>query len=87
MSKLFLCNYLTISGNAARWDASEERNQEKDYEFWLLWGICNEYIKQNIIIAQLRKPNFHSADICTFIKNPSCKKGSRTKTDSNLNFF
>ena len=27
-------------------------NQEKDDGFWLLWGIFNEYIKQNIILAE-----------------------------------
>ena len=37
--------------------------------FWLLWGIFNEYIKQNIITAMLRKANAHSVVICRFIKN------------------
>ena len=32
-----------------------EFNQEKNDEFWLLQGIFNEYIKQNIIIEALRK--------------------------------
>ena len=64
MSKLFSCNYLTICRNVARWDAREESNHQKDDGFWLLWGIFNEYSKQNIIEAELRKANFHSADIC-----------------------
>ena len=57
MWKLFLCDYLTILQNVAR----KEKNQEIYEGFWLLWGI---FIKQNIIIAVLRKVNFHSVDIC-----------------------
>ena len=30
-------------------------NQEKSDGFWLLWGIFNVYIKQNIITAELKK--------------------------------
>ena len=41
----------------------------KNYGFWLLWGICKEYIKQNIIKAVLRKANAHSVVICRLIKN------------------
>ena len=33
----------------------------------------------------LRKANFHSVDICRLMKNQSCKKRSRSKTDSNYN--
>ena len=51
MSKLFSCHYLTIRRNAAR----EERKQVKSDGFWLLWGIFNEYIKQNIIMTVLKK--------------------------------
>ena len=68
MSKLFSCNYLTICRNVARWDAREESNQQKDDGFWLLWGIFNEYIKQNIFMAVLRKANSHSVVICRLIK-------------------
>ena len=71
-SKLFSCDYVTIRQNAARWDAREEKNQEKDDGFWLLWGILNEYIKQNIIMAELRKANFRSDDIYRSMKNQSC---------------
>ena len=74
MSKLLQCDYLAIRRNVARWDAKEERNQGKDDGFWLLWGIFNEYIKQNIIMVELRKANFHSADICRLMKNQWCKK-------------
>ena len=31
----------------------------KNDGFWLLWGIFKEYIKQNIILAVLRKANAH----------------------------
>ena len=55
MSKLFSCDYPIIHRNVARWDAKEEMNQEKDDGFWFLRGIFNEYIKQNIITAELRK--------------------------------
>ena len=82
MSKLFSCDYLTIRRNVARWNAREERNQEEDDGFWLLSGIFNEYIKQNIIMAELKKASFHSDDICRLMKNQSCKK--RRKTDSKL---
>ena len=71
MWKLFSCDYLNIRQNVARWDARDERNKEKDDGFWLLWGIFNEYIKQNIIMALLRKANFHSVDICRMLKNRS----------------
>ena len=84
ISKLFSCDYLTIRRNVA--DAGEERNQEKDDGFYLR-VIFNEYIKQNIIMAVLRKANFHSVDICRLMKNQSCKKSPRRKTDSNFNFF
>ena len=61
--------------------------KKNDDGFWLLWGIFKEYIKQTIIIAELRKGNFHSGDICRLIKNQFCKKGSMRETDSNLNIF
>ena len=32
------------------------------------WGMFKEYIKQNIIMAVLRKANAHSVDICRLIK-------------------
>ena len=54
MSKLFLFDYLTIRRNVVSWDAREEKNKEKNDGFLLLWGIFNNYIKQNIIIAESR---------------------------------
>ena len=45
------------------------------------------YIKQNIMTV-LRKVNFHSVDICRYIKKErSYKERSRRKTDLNVNFF
>ena len=40
MSKLFSCDYLNIHQNVARWDAKEERNQEKMMDF----EYCEEYL-------------------------------------------
>ena len=34
-----------------------ECSTEKNYEFWVLWGIFKEYIKQNIIMAVSTKAN------------------------------
>ena len=67
-------------------DAREERNQEKDDGLYLRI-IFNEYVKRNIIMAVLRKANFHSVDIRRLMKNQSCKKRLRRKTDSNFNFL
>ena len=61
MSKIFSCDYLTNPPNVA--SGREERNQEKD-DLLYLHIIFNEYIKQNIIMAVLRKANFHLVDIC-----------------------
>ena len=81
MSKLFPCDCLTIHWNVAR----EERNQEKKDGFWFLWGMFNEYIKQNIVMVVLRKANIHSVYICRLMKNQSCKKGQGEKRIQNLN--
>ena len=43
--------------------------QQEKYEFWVLWGIFKEYIKQNIIIAVLGKVNSYSVAICRLTKN------------------
>ena len=34
-----------------------EWSTRKIYEFWVLWGIFKEYIKQNIIMAVSTKAN------------------------------
>ena len=43
--------------------------KQKKKGFWVLWGIFKEYIKQNIIMAVLRKVNSHSIAICRLTKN------------------
>ena len=57
-----------------------------NYGFWVLWGIFKEYIKQNIIMAVLRKANSHSVFICRLIKINNVKEDPRRKIDSNFNF-
>ena len=58
ISKLFSCNYLTSRWNE-RGDWSLvlklQFNQEENDRFRLLWGIFNEYIKQNVIMAVFRE--------------------------------
>ena len=52
----------------------------KNYGFWVLWGIFKEYIKQNIIMAVLRKANSHSVAICGLIKKiNTVKRRSKEK--------
>ena len=46
-----------------------ECSTEKNYGFWVVWGIFKEYIQQNIIMAVLRKANSHSVIICRLMKN------------------
>ena len=36
----------------------------KSYGFWVLWGMFKEYIKQNIIMAVLRKADSDLVVIC-----------------------
>ena len=43
-------------------------------------------MKQNVIMAVLRKANSHSVDLYRLIKNQKLKRGSRRKTDSNFDF-
>ena len=62
----------------------------KNYGFWVLWGIFKEYIKQNIIMAVLRKANSHSVVICRLTKKNQywyCKKWSREKLTQTLVFL
>ena len=55
------------------------------------FDYCEEYLrstlKQNFVMAVLRKANFHLVDIYKLIINQQCKKRSRKKTDSNFDFF
>ena len=48
-------------------------------------GIFQEYFKQNITIAMLRKASSHSVDICRLIKFQSCKRKPKRKIGSNFN--
>ena len=72
MSKLFSCGYYKPLRNVAeiiilkRWILSIQ--QKKD-GFWLLWGIFKKYIKQNIIMAVLRKANSYSVADWKAMKN------------------
>ena len=57
------------------WDVRKEKNKEKDDEFWLLWGVFNDYIKQNIIMVVLRKVDISfSWHLHVDDKNQSYKK-------------
>ena len=58
----------------------------KNYGFSVLWGIFEEYIKQNTITAVFWKSNFHSVVICTLIKKIDVREDPVKKTDSNFNF-
>ena len=50
-------------------DFDTEHSTGKNDGFWLLWGKVMEYIKQNFIMAVLRKAVSHSVDIYRMIKN------------------
>ena len=68
MSKLFSCHYDhydMVNGrrNVNFENIDTEPATGKNDGFWLLWGIFKEYIKQNIIMAVLRKAHSHSVDI------------------------
>ena len=59
----------------------------KNYGFWVLRGIFNEYIKQNIIMAVLRKSNSHSIVICRLrSKINNEKEDPRRKTTQIFGF-
>ena len=45
-----------------------EPSTGKNDGVWLLWGIFKEYMKQNIIMAMLRKANVYSVLNCRLIK-------------------
>ena len=76
MSKLFSCDYGSLlygtmdhcymvkcRRNVNFEEMDTERSTRKIDGFWLIWGICKDYIKQNIIMAVLRKANSHSVVI------------------------
>ena len=58
--------------------------QEKKNGYWLLWRIFKDYIKQNIVMAVLRKANSHSVKVCRLIKNNNVEEDQGKKTHSNL---
>ena len=47
---------------------ANEPSKGRNNGFWLLWGIFKEYIKQDIIMAVLRKTNSRSVVICRLMK-------------------
>ena len=64
-----------------------ERSTRKNDGFWLIWGVCKDYIKQNIIMAVLRKANSHSVVIFRLIEKINNVKGyPRRKNNSNFDF-
>ena len=74
MSKLISCNYDHYDMVKCRQymnfeEMDTESSTGKNDEFWLLWGIFKVYVKQNIIMAVLRKANAHSVVSCRLIKN------------------
>ena len=50
---------------------------KENYEFWVMWRIFKEYIKQNIFMAVLRITNSHSVVICRLIKKPIMYQGEK----------
>ena len=68
MSKLFSYDYDHYDVVKCHRNLNFEKMDTAPYTgkndgFWLLWGICKEYIKQNIFKAVLRKENAHSVVI------------------------
>ena len=73
MSKLFSfdCNHYNMAKyhqNVILEEMHTEPPTGKNDAFWLLWEIFKDYIKENIIIAVLRKADSHSVVICRLIK-------------------
>ena len=79
MSKLFLCDYDEISPKSDFW--RDRYLNRKNDGFWLLWGIFKEYIKQNIIMAVLRKANSYSVGLQIDKKINYVKEDPRRKID------
>ena len=85
MSKLFFQNYHCDLVNFEEMDT--ERSTGKNDGFWLLRGIFKKYIKQNIIMAVLRKKIWFRYHLQIDKKISNVKEESRRKTDSNFDFF
>ena len=81
---LWQCSEMCRNLNFEKMDTASYTG--KNDGVWLLWGKCNEYLKQNIIMAVLRKSNAHSVVICRLIKKSimQIKIDPRGKIDSNF---
>ena len=66
-----------------------EPSTGKNDGFWLLWVTFKEHIKQNTIMALLKKTNSHLVDICRLIKeiNNIPRGRSKEKTWFKFLFF
>ena len=85
MSKLFFYDGVVKCGrnlNPEKMDTASYTG--KNDGAW--WGIFKEFLKQNIIMAVLRKANAHSVFICRLIKKSimQMKIDPRGKIDSNF---
>ena len=68
-------------------EMNTECSKGKNDGFCLLRRIYKKYIKQNIIMAVLRKANSHSVVIYRLTKKiNNVKEDLRIKTDSNFDF-
>ena len=87
MVKLYGYDMMKCRRNVNFQEMYTEHSTGKNDGFWLLWGIFKEYIKQNIIMAVLRKTLSHSVVICRLTKKiDNVKEDQRRKTDSNFDF-
>ena len=90
MLKLFFQNYhyqysmMKCCRNVDFEEMDTECSIGKGYEFWVLWAIFKEYIKQNIIVA-VSKFAF-SCHVQIDYKINNVKEDSWRKTDSNFSF-
>ena len=90
MSKLFFQN-ITGMVKCRQIVNFEEMDTEwsrgKNYGFWVLWRIFKEYLKQNIIMAVLRKQILIQLSFADWLnKINTAKDDPRRKTDSNFGF-
>ena len=75
MPKLFLYDYdhndmMKCRQNVNFHEIDTEPSTRKNNRFWLLLEIFEKYTKK-IIMAVLRKANYHSVVICRLITGPS----------------
>ena len=79
MSKLFSCGHdrydmVKCHRNVNFEEIDTESSTGKNDGLLLLWGIFEEYIKQNIMMKVIKKESSHSVDICRFMKHQWCKR-------------